>query len=91
MTYLEQLKKSKTSTVTTAKAAKTPFDSFYSTDSTRFQKITSGTEHPVWCRADCPRLEVIALPNEGAVVGCVNFEETWRRLEQMSGCPQRRK
>ena len=43
---------------------------------------------PKWCRADCLGLEIIPLPNEGPVTGCVNpFTESWRRLDWMTECP----
>ena len=43
---------------------------------------------PRWCRIDCPCLEMIPLPKEGKVAGCVNpFTESWRRLSWMTECP----
>lgn len=43
---------------------------------------------PRWCRIDCPGLEMIHLPKEGEVAGCVNpFTESWRRLGWMTECP----
>ena len=43
---------------------------------------------PAWCRANCLGLEAIDLPNEGAVVGCVNpVTGAWRRLDWLQECP----
>lgn len=45
------------------------------------------TALPPWCRADCPGLETIDLPNEGEVAGCVHpVTGSWRRLVWMTGC-----
>lgn len=43
---------------------------------------------PTWCRVDCPGLQTIELPNEGAVVGCVHpVTRSWRRLDWLMECP----
>ncbi len=43
---------------------------------------------PSWCRGDCPGLEVIPLPNEGDVAGCVHpITGAWRRLDWLTECP----
>lgn len=96
MTYLERLKKSKTTTVGTVLTAKSPFDSKDSGDSSRFQKMHSieksvevtAPHLPPWCRVDCLGVETIALPNEGEVIGCVHpATGAWRRLDLLTECP----
>lgn len=63
-----------------------------SSDPSRFQKIHSGDKAtkpvPPWCRADCIDLEMIDLPNEGEVAGCLHpLTGSWRRLDWMTACP----
>jgi len=43
---------------------------------------------PRWCRTDCLGLEIIPLPDEGEVAGCVHpITGSWRRLDRLTECP----
>lgn len=69
-----------------------PFDSKDSIEDRRFQKIDPASALAKFCRKDCPGLETIDLPYEGAVVGCVNpFTRAWRRLDWLKECPSMQK
>lgn len=47
---------------------------------------------PLWCRVDCPGLEITPLPNEDAVVGCVHpVTSSWRRMDWLTECPAMKK
>lgn len=52
------------------------------------QDATTRPAIPLWCRSGCPGLEVIYLPGEGDVAGCVPpLSGSWRRLDHLQECP----
>jgi hypothetical protein len=92
---LERLKNSKMPALGTVFTALVDKDSKDSSDVARFQKTHDSvnvdqntTSHlPKWCQQDCPGLEIIPLPNEGDIAGCVHpITQTWRRLDKMRAC-----
>ena len=54
--------------------------------------VTPDRQMPNWCDHNCRHLEVVELPGEMAVAGCLQNQadfEQWTRLDWLWQCPRR--